>query len=248
MIDNRLKTLCASLVNYSMRVQKGEKVLIENFDCPPELSEQLIEEVVRAGGIPFHISRTQRITRALLMHATKEQIEAMTRFDAARMEEMDAYVAFRAATNTSELGDVGSDEIAMYDSIYAQKVHHEIRVKKSKWVVLRFPNKSIAQPPDNRVVPDRATRSREKLQRSIYAPRFPKLPVRHLRTLMDIVHSKALEDRASRPCRHPQRSGDAPVLPATLSKTPHPIYQKGLLETMQIADRGASSEIVSGSV
>jgi aminopeptidase len=145
MIDSRLKQLCQSLVNYSMTVKEGEKVLIENFDCPAVLSAQLIKEVVAAGGIPFCITRNQQVQRALLQHATKEQIEAMTRFDSVRMKEMDAYVAFRGVDNTSELTDVNEDVLTMYRSIYSKQVHHDLRVQKTKWVVLRYPNPSMAQ-------------------------------------------------------------------------------------------------------
>src|SRR5690554_4062126 len=103
MIDPRLQKLCRTLVNYSMAIKPGERVLIENFDCPEELSVQLVKEVYAAGGVPFCISRNARIQRALLMNATKEQIEDMTRYDAAMMQDMAAYVAFRGALNTSEL-------------------------------------------------------------------------------------------------------------------------------------------------
>ena len=61
------------------------------------------------------------------------------------MEDMDAYVAFRGKDNTSELGDVPEDNLNMYSSLYSKKVHHEIRVGKTKWVVLRYPNSSMAQ-------------------------------------------------------------------------------------------------------
>ena len=145
MIDNRLKTLCKTLVNYSMNVQKGERVLIENFDCPEELSIQLVKEVYTAGGIPFSIIRSARIQREILRNATRKQIEDMTRFDSALMQEMNAYVAFRGALNTSELSDVNDKNLSLYRSIYSQRVHHDLRVKKTKWVVLRYPNGSMAQ-------------------------------------------------------------------------------------------------------
>ncbi len=145
MTDNRLQKLCRSLVNYSMAIKPGERVLIENFDCPEELSMQLIKEVYAAGGVPFCVSRSARIQRALLMNATKAQIEDMTRYDAAMMQEMSAYVAFRGALNTSELSDVDEENLSLYRSIYSRRVHHELRVQKTKWVVLRYPNGSMAQ-------------------------------------------------------------------------------------------------------
>ncbi len=145
MIDSRLEKLCRSLVTYSMNVKKGERVLIENFDCPEELSTQLIKEVYAVGGVPFSITRSARIQRALLQNATKEQIEDMTRYDATLMQDMNAYVAFRGALNTSELSDVDEHNLSLYRSIYSKRVHHELRVQKTKWVVLRYPNGSMAQ-------------------------------------------------------------------------------------------------------
>lgn len=145
MIDSRLGKLCNTLVTYSMNVQKGERVLIENFDCPEELSVQLIKEVYEAGGVPFCTMRNARVQRALLLNATKQQIEDMTRYDAAMMQDMQAYVAFRGALNTSEHADVDDEKLSMYRSIYSKRVHHELRVQKTKWVVLRYPNGSMAQ-------------------------------------------------------------------------------------------------------
>jgi len=145
MIDQRLKKLCSTLVHYSMNVQKGERVLIENFDCPEQLSEQLIKEVYAVGGVPYCTMRSARVQRALLIGATRQQIEDMTRYDAAMMQDMQAYVAFRGALNTSEMSDVSDENLSLYRSIYSKRVHHELRVQKTKWVVLRYPNGSMAQ-------------------------------------------------------------------------------------------------------
>ncbi|MFA5676351.1 MAG: aminopeptidase [Christensenellales bacterium] len=145
MIDSRLQKLCNTLVNYSMSVQKGERVLIENFDCPDEVSEQLIKEIYAAGGVPFCVSRSARVLRALLKNATERQIEDLTRYDAAMMQEMQAYVAFRGSLNTSENSDIDERNLSLYRSIYSKRVHHELRVQKTKWVVLRYPNGSMAQ-------------------------------------------------------------------------------------------------------
>lgn len=145
MIDSRLKKLCNTLVNYSMAVKEGERVLIENFDCPEEVTEQLIAEVYASKGVPFCITRSARVQRALLKNATKRQIEDMARFDAAMMQEMQAYVAFRGSLNTFENSDICDRNLSLYRSIYSKRVHTELRVQKTKWVVLRYPNGSMAQ-------------------------------------------------------------------------------------------------------
>ena len=56
---------------------------------------------------------------------------------------MDAYIAIRAALNTSELADVPSDKLAMYNNLTNPTENY--RVDHTKWVVLRYPNNSMAQ-------------------------------------------------------------------------------------------------------
>ena len=45
--------LAQELVNYSCRVQKGEKVLVTYSDAPNTFIELLIEEITKVGGIPL---------------------------------------------------------------------------------------------------------------------------------------------------------------------------------------------------
>ena len=53
MKDPRLITLANNLVNYSVAVKKGDRVLIEATDISSELIEELVKAVYAAGGYPF---------------------------------------------------------------------------------------------------------------------------------------------------------------------------------------------------
>lgn len=53
MRDQRIDKLADVLVNYSVRCQKGEKVLIEGRGIDAELIKALVEKVYEAGGFPF---------------------------------------------------------------------------------------------------------------------------------------------------------------------------------------------------
>jgi aminopeptidase len=61
------------------------------------------------------------------------------------MQNVQAYVGLRAADNTSELSDVPSDRMAMFTKFVQQPVHLDYRVNHTRWVVLRYPNASMAQ-------------------------------------------------------------------------------------------------------
>ena len=67
------------------------------------------------------------------------------------MKEMDAYIGLRGSLNISEMSDVESEKMAIYQSELLQKVHFKERVANTKWVVLRWPtsqwhNKPICLP------------------------------------------------------------------------------------------------------
>jgi len=145
MRDPRIQQLAHNLINYSVNLQKGEKVLIENIGIQPELVKALVQETYKAGGYPFVSTKDPSIERALLLGATEEQYKMVAQFEASVMKEMDAYIGLRAGDNISELSDVPSDKMKIFSKSITQDVHLGIRVPKTKWVVLRYPTNSMAQ-------------------------------------------------------------------------------------------------------
>lgn len=145
MIDLRINKLAKGLVNYSVELKKGEKCLIEAFGIDSALVKALVNEVYLAGGYPFVQLRDSSVTRAIIGGASKESIELMSKYDSFIMQEMDAYIGIRGGDNCFELCDVDGAKNALYQNIYSKTVHSDIRVNKTKWVVLRYPNPSMAQ-------------------------------------------------------------------------------------------------------
>ncbi|MFX3633365.1 MAG: aminopeptidase [Candidatus Pristimantibacillus sp.] len=145
MRDSRLQKLAANLVGYSIDVQPGDNVLIDMIGSERELVKCLIEEVAKRGGRPFVETSDRTTLRTLLMHATKEQLEQWAELDLQRMKQMQGYIAVRSGENANELADVPDDKMRMYNQLYVNPVHMEQRVKRTKWVILRYPNPSMAQ-------------------------------------------------------------------------------------------------------
>ncbi|RYD01399.1 hypothetical protein N752_30865 [Desulforamulus aquiferis] len=105
----------------------------------------MVKEVYKAGGLPFVSIKSSPVERQLLLGATEEQIRLRAKYEACRMEEMDAYIGVRAGDNASELADVPPDKMELYYKYLWNEVHSKIRVAKTKWVVLRYPSPSMAQ-------------------------------------------------------------------------------------------------------
>ncbi|MBP2241443.1 aminopeptidase [Cytobacillus eiseniae] len=145
MKDPRIEILARNLINYSIRLQKGEKVLIENFGLQKELVTALVKEAYAAGGYPFVSLKDHQVDRALLVGAQEEQFNMIAEFEANVMAQMDAYIGLRAGDNINEHSDVPDEKMRIHGSTVGQKVHRDIRVPKTKWVVLRYPTHSMAQ-------------------------------------------------------------------------------------------------------
>lgn len=144
-MDPRVRTLARNLIRYSTNLQPGEKILIDVYGLEIPMVRALVEETYAVGGIPFVSIKNHQVQRALLMGATAEQWSLMARYEAERMKEMDAYIGLRSGDNASELSDVPSDRMKIYQEKWWHPVHSEIRVNQTKWVVLRWPSHSMAQ-------------------------------------------------------------------------------------------------------
>ena len=145
MKDSRVARLADVLVGYSTRVQPGERVLIEAYDIPDEVITTLVERVAEAGGLPFVTAKRNKVLRSLYRNATEEQMRLTAEIEKARMAQMNAYIGVRGADNSSELSDVPDDRMKLFRSLWWHPVHSETRIKKTKWVVLRWPTPSMAQ-------------------------------------------------------------------------------------------------------
>ncbi|MEL7654396.1 MAG: aminopeptidase [Bacillota bacterium] len=143
-MDSRVKKLADVLVHYSCNVQKGEKVLISyEGESTKPLAKQLIKEVYACGGIPFVEIRDSSLTREILLNCEEDQIQFMNEYLLAQMQGMAAYIAIRASDNTSELSDVPSAKMNMYNKLLRPVLDY--RVNHTKWVVLRYPNNAMSQ-------------------------------------------------------------------------------------------------------
>lgn len=145
MRDPRIQKLAENLVGYSVDVQPGENVLVEMIGSERDLLKAVIEEVGKRGGNAFVELTDKSVQRTMFMNATKEQMQTWAELDLERMKRMDCYIGIRAGENVNELADVPDDKMKLYNSIYSHAVHSEQRVKHTKWVVLRYPNATMAQ-------------------------------------------------------------------------------------------------------
>lgn len=142
-MDSRKLTLAKNLINHSIRLKKGEKILIHAIGFEhTELIEALVSEAYAAGGLPYVDYTHPRTQRALLMHTSEAQAQVLADRDEAFMTQMDAYIAVRGGENIFETSDVPTELANLHASVMRKVT--DTRLGK-KWTVLRYPNPSMAQ-------------------------------------------------------------------------------------------------------
>jgi len=143
-MDTRILKLAKLLVEYSCEIKPGEKVLVSyEGESTRPLVRQIIKEIYRIGGIPFVEIRDSQMTREIMLGCKKEQMEFANEIQLAQMKGMQAYIAVRGSANCSELADVPAEKQNLYYQVLQPTLDY--RVNHTKWVVMRYPNDSMAQ-------------------------------------------------------------------------------------------------------
>lgn len=144
--DPRILKLAEMLVNYSVNLKKGEKILlsITNENSVP-LAKAIIDEVYRMGGLPFVEMGDERLNRALSLGLTAEQCQLMLSWDSLKCGSMNALLFLASADNSSEYSDVPAEKINMGSKYYGEPLNNKILSSKIRWCLLGIPSPGVAQ-------------------------------------------------------------------------------------------------------
>lgn len=145
-MDSRIKKLAETLVHHSIDLKPGEKVYLDYKGSGADaLVQELIRTIYDAGGVPFFHCFNSKFLREILSDCNEEQLQIMSDLSLQEMKQMDCYIGIRCDDNVTELSDVSSEKMEMYNKIYNLPVHSEERVNNTKWVILRYPTPNFAQ-------------------------------------------------------------------------------------------------------
>ncbi|MGG4095335.1 aminopeptidase [Paenibacillus lautus] len=144
MKDPRIVQLAKNLIQYSVKLQRGEKILIEVDGLEIPLAKELVRQSYLVGGVPFLLINNHELLREILIECTEDQLIAMASYDLNRVNDMQAYILIRAGENMSELSGVSPEKMAVYRKHYSQPINGR-RYNNTKWCILRYPNHAMAQ-------------------------------------------------------------------------------------------------------
>lgn len=145
MKDPRITQMAEVLVNYSTRVQKGDIVLISasGFESGP-----LVKEVYRlclekgAKYVEYEFTAPE-INRHFYNSATKEQLAYFPKHRLDFMKKVDVYIGIAAADNSMAMANANQSSMIAWAKLLRPII--DWRVKKTRWVITRFPTHGAAQ-------------------------------------------------------------------------------------------------------
>lgn len=143
-LETKIKQLASIIVNYSIDLKKGEKVLLRGygFDSYP-LIKELYRECIKKGALQVDVRFSKdELSRIFFEEADKKQLTYMTKLDKDVCKSYDVMVQIVADENPYELASVDMEKMIMRRK--SLKPLSDILHKK-KWCLFYYPNLASAQ-------------------------------------------------------------------------------------------------------
>lgn len=154
MSDPRHDKLADLLVRYSTKVKPGDLVCINAEAEAMPLIEATFSAVLKAGGNPVWIPRSESLQELLLEQGTPEQVRWVSPLDMHRVQTADVHISFWCQINTKFLGRVDPARTAMSQA--ARKPWFKVFMDRSalasqgkpgglRWCGTLYPTQGAAQ-------------------------------------------------------------------------------------------------------
>ncbi len=143
--DERIARLAENLIKNSVKLKKGEQIYIEAIGLSTmPLVQELVKAATKAGGVPFYYFNEQSLQKEFIENASVPQMKAQAEIHKQLMSNSQAYIGVRGNDDLFKMSAVDPEKMNNYQKYYWNPVHSEIRVPKTKWCVLRYPNSAFA--------------------------------------------------------------------------------------------------------
>lgn len=148
MPDPRIEKLADVLVNYSVGVQPGDRVMLRGGPEASPLLKEIYVSILRAGGYPLSLISLDGIEELYYHHASDDQLRYLHEPIKLIYETYDVLISVGSATNTKQLSSVAPEKIRTTSQ--AQQPIFKTYMERSasgdlRWVGCLFPTNAYAQ-------------------------------------------------------------------------------------------------------
>jgi len=151
MSDPRIKKLADLLVNYSVKVQPGQWVLINSHVIAEPLTNEVLRAVLEAGGLPQIILSSDDLVETSFRYSNNEQLSWISPIVKTLYEEVDVLIALRAFENTKYLANIDPKKQQVQAQARQELMQTYMKRAASgdlKWTLTQYPCPAYAQDAD----------------------------------------------------------------------------------------------------
>ena len=148
MADLRVQKLAEILVDYSVGVKKGDKVVINGSTIAGLLLKEIYGRVLQAGGYPYLVPSLPGAEEIFFKYASDEQIKHIPKPTELVYETYDVRIVILAEANTKSLSNVDPKKIVLNRQARSELMKTFMRRSASgelRWVVAPYPTNALAQ-------------------------------------------------------------------------------------------------------
>lgn len=144
-MDIRNEKLAYNILNNSISLKKNDNLLIEVIgENGLELANSIMEQSKKINAnVILNLIKYDELKK-FLINANINEIIEYGKKDFERMKKMQAYIGISSPTSDKPLEGVSQEKLEIYNKYYTALVHLEQRVNHTKWCILRYPNKYLA--------------------------------------------------------------------------------------------------------
>lgn len=148
MADPRVEKLAQVLVDYSVAVRPGDKVLLQGSAEAGPLLQEIYARVLQAGGLPWLIPALPGIEEVFFRYASPEQLKHVPPPLELAVQTYDVRISVIAESNTKALTNVDSAKIVLHQQGRRELMKTFLRraaAGELRWTLAPFPTNAFAQ-------------------------------------------------------------------------------------------------------
>ena len=148
MPDPRIEKLAQVLVQYSIGVKPGDKVIVQGGAIASPLLKAVVAEVIKADGHPLTLAQIPGVKELLYHHGSDEQLQFIPEPMKIAFETYDASISLMSSVNTKSMTNVPPEKIALSSQAQAElfgTIMQRTAKGDFRWVGTLYPTHAYAQ-------------------------------------------------------------------------------------------------------